>query len=78
MLQLKEEGGMILICIPLQLKADIREVYPLQSSAPSEDRFFTDWSSEGSRSPHEEPPKQNIPVREDLLAHGMGDAYEVE
>ena len=29
-LQLKGEGGMILICIPLQLKADIREVYPLQ------------------------------------------------
>ena len=29
-LQVKGEGGMILICIPLQPKADTREIYPLQ------------------------------------------------
>ena len=46
--------------------------------APSEDRFFTDWSSEGSRSPHEEPTTQNVPIGENLLACETGDEYEVE
>ena len=51
---------------------------PPPAPAPSEDRFFTDWSSDGSRPPHEEPPAQNVPIEETLLAHGVGDAYEVE
>ena len=54
-----------------------RNIHP-PAPAPSEDRFFTDWSSEGLRSPHEEPPSQNVPIGETLLAHGTGDAYEVE
>ena len=54
-----------------------RNILP-PAPAPSEDTFFTDWISEGSRSPHEEPPTQNVPTGENLLAHGMGDAYEIE
>ena len=50
-----------------------RNIPPL-ASAPLEDRFCTDWSSDGSRSPHEEPPAQNVPIGETLLAHGMIDA----
>ena len=51
---------------------------PPPAPAPLEDRFFTYWSIEGSGSPHEEPPAQNVPIAETLLAHGTGDAYEVE
>ena len=32
--------------------------------APSEDRFFTDWSSLGSKSPHVRMPPQSVLVRE--------------
>ena len=32
--------------------------------APSEDRFFTNWSSLGSGSPHVRIPPQSVPVRE--------------
>ena len=32
--------------------------------APLQDRFFTDWSSLGSGSPHVRMPPQSVPVRE--------------
>ena len=32
--------------------------------APLEDRFFTDWGSLGSGSPHVRMPPQSVPVRE--------------
>ena len=46
---------------------------PPPAPTPSENRFFMDWSSEGSRSPHEEPPVQNVPIGETLLSHRAGE-----
>ena len=45
---------------------------------PSEDRFFTDWSSNGSRSPPGALLAQNIPLGETTITHGVGDTHEVE
>ena len=46
--------------------------------SPAPDTFFTDWSSDGSRTPHEGAAVQNVSIRETLLSHRTGDAYEVE
>ena len=51
---------------------------PPPAPNPLEDRFFTDWSGDGSRSPHEGPPVQNVPMGETILSHRTGDAYDVE
>ena len=71
-LQVKGEGRMILICIPLKPKSDTREIYHLQ--------LPPHWKidSEGSTSPCEGPPVQNVPIGETLLSHRTGDAYGVE
>ena len=45
---------------------------PPPAPTPLEDSFFMDWSSEGSRSLHEEPPVQNFSIGETLLSHGTG------
>ena len=46
--------------------------------APSEDRFYTDWSSIGSRSPPVVPPTQTVPIEEVSITPGMGDVCEAE
>ena len=46
--------------------------------APSEDRFFTDWSSVGSRSPPVVLPTQSVPIGETSITLGMGDVHEAE
>ena len=46
--------------------------------APSEDRFFTDWSSVGSRSPPVVPSTQSVPIEDTSLTPGMGDVCEAE
>ena len=46
--------------------------------APSEVRFFTDWSSTGSRSLPVVPPTQSVPIEETSITPGMGDACEIE
>ena len=51
---------------------------PPPAPTPSQDRFFMDWSGDGSRSPHKGPPVQNVPMGETLLPHRTGDAYEVK
>ena len=45
---------------------------------PSEGRFFTDWSSVGSRSPPVVPPRQSVPIEETSITPGMGDVCEAE
>ena len=51
---------------------------PPPTPALSEDRFFTDWSSDGSRSPHAMPPAQSVLIGETSITHGMGDVCEAE
>ena len=46
--------------------------------APSEDRFFTDWSSVGSRSPPVVLPTQSVPIVDISITPGMGDVCEAE
>ena len=46
--------------------------------APSEDRFFTDWSSVGSRSPPVVLPTQSVPIEDTSITPGMGDVCEAE
>ena len=51
---------------------------PPPAPSPLENRFFMDWSSDGSRSPNEGPLVQNVPIGETLLSHRTGDVYKVK
>ena len=53
-----------------------RNIPPL-TPAPSEDRFFIDWSSIEWRSAQGAPLVQNILIGETPVTYGVGDAYEV-
>ena len=55
----------------------LRNILP-PTPALLEDRFFTDWSSDGSRSPHVVPPTQSVPMGETSITHGMGDVCATE
>ena len=45
---------------------------------PSEDTFFTDWSSVGSRSPPVVLQTQSVPIGETSITLEMGDVCEAE
>ena len=46
--------------------------------APSEDRLFTDWSSDGSRFPPVLPPTHGEPKEVTPISLGVGDIHEAE
>ena len=75
-LQVKEEGLVMFICILTTTQS--RHLRTPQIPAPSEDGFFTDWSSVWSRSPPVVPSTQIFPVRETSITHGMRDVCETE
>ena len=61
---------------PIAQNRPQRNIPPL-TSAPSEERFFTDWSGIELRSPQGTLLVQNIPIEETPVTHGVGDAYDV-
>ena len=75
-LQVKEEGGVVLPSTPLQPTAGHPRTPP--TPAPSEDRLFTDWSSIGSRSLPVIAPPQSVPIGGTLVTPGIEGIHETE
>ena len=74
-LQVKEEGGVMVISTPLQPTAGIQG--PLQP-LPHQKILFTHWSSVGLRSPPVVPPAPREPIEGTPITSGVGDIHEVE
>ena len=55
-----------------------RDVRTPPTPVPSEDRFFTDQSSVGSRPPLVVPPTLSVPIEETSVTPGMADIHEAE